>query len=341
MPFKSQAQRAWMHMHHPKMAKRWEKHTPKGKLPHKVGEALDPKSEVSVAQFKNELMKWVRESGIKPSEARELLDAFWSLYQVLPEIMPDTTPEEFGRAYLEHWRETGMITDDEKSEANMVQMHSIGEMFGMEEGTDRELAIKSAGEEWKAYDDYGDRADRAEDPDLRDLFLHAQKEEMEHLKELEAWLKGTDPCEDEHEEELEGEPPPMSIVFGEDEEGPKPELSPLPLPTMESVFRIKEAPIQNRPPPGSQPVKPTDWNQLGQRGQALKQGLTAMQTAGQEVTPYKTPQGDTLAFPKDAAPGRGPLKADVTKGTWGSMTGSQTGGSGTPFSSQAPSTTMK
>jgi len=31
MPFVSQAQRAWMYANHPKIAKRWEKHTPKGK----------------------------------------------------------------------------------------------------------------------------------------------------------------------------------------------------------------------------------------------------------------------------------------------------------------------
>ena len=37
MPFVSQAQRAWMHIHHPEMAKRWEKETPKGKkLPKRV-----------------------------------------------------------------------------------------------------------------------------------------------------------------------------------------------------------------------------------------------------------------------------------------------------------------
>lgn len=33
-PFMSKAQRAYMHIHHPKIAARWEKHTPKGvKLP--------------------------------------------------------------------------------------------------------------------------------------------------------------------------------------------------------------------------------------------------------------------------------------------------------------------
>ena len=36
MPFVSQAQRKWMYANKPKMAKRWEKHTPKGKkLPKK------------------------------------------------------------------------------------------------------------------------------------------------------------------------------------------------------------------------------------------------------------------------------------------------------------------
>jgi hypothetical protein len=38
MPFKSQAQRKWMHATHPEMAKRWEKETPKHKpLPKKKG----------------------------------------------------------------------------------------------------------------------------------------------------------------------------------------------------------------------------------------------------------------------------------------------------------------
>ena len=37
MPFKSEAQRAWMYANKPEMAKKWEKHTPKGKkLPKKV-----------------------------------------------------------------------------------------------------------------------------------------------------------------------------------------------------------------------------------------------------------------------------------------------------------------
>jgi len=37
MPFKSQAQRAFLYSQHPEIAKRWEKHTPEGKLPERVG----------------------------------------------------------------------------------------------------------------------------------------------------------------------------------------------------------------------------------------------------------------------------------------------------------------
>ena len=42
MPFVSQAQRAYMHIHHPQIANRWEEHTPKRKkLPEHVKKALD------------------------------------------------------------------------------------------------------------------------------------------------------------------------------------------------------------------------------------------------------------------------------------------------------------
>jgi len=40
MPFKSQAQRRWMHANHPAMADRWEAETPTGKrLPRKLSKA--------------------------------------------------------------------------------------------------------------------------------------------------------------------------------------------------------------------------------------------------------------------------------------------------------------
>lgn len=42
MPFKSEAQRRWMYANKPEMAKKWEKHTPKGKkLPEKVKGGAD------------------------------------------------------------------------------------------------------------------------------------------------------------------------------------------------------------------------------------------------------------------------------------------------------------
>ena len=76
---------------------------------------------------------------------------------------------------------------------------------------------------------------------------------------------------------------------------------------------------------------------LGNTGQSLKKGLTGMQSAGQEMTAYATPQGDRVAFPKDAAPGRPPLRADTTKGIWTPMAGS----TGAPTPAAAPATTMK
>jgi hypothetical protein len=39
MPFKSQAQRAYMFIHHPKIAKEFESKTPKGKLPEYINKA--------------------------------------------------------------------------------------------------------------------------------------------------------------------------------------------------------------------------------------------------------------------------------------------------------------
>jgi hypothetical protein len=39
MPFKSDAQRRWMYANEPAMAKRWQRETPKGDLPKRVGHA--------------------------------------------------------------------------------------------------------------------------------------------------------------------------------------------------------------------------------------------------------------------------------------------------------------
>jgi len=163
---------------------------------------------------------------------------------------------------------------------------------------DREMAKQSHEEEKRAVSDYGARAAKATDPSLKKVFLHAKGEEEEHEKEFKPFAEGS----------------------------------------MKSVFHIKEAPVQNRPPPGSQPVRPTDWVHMGQQGQSLKKNLDAMQASGQEMTPYKTPAGEIDAFPKDAAPGRGPVKADITKGIWSPVTGSSA--AGTTSGSMSTTTTV-
>lgn len=52
MPFESKAQRRWMYANKPRMAKRWEKHTPKGtKLPEKVSKMTKTAKEIAEAVF--------------------------------------------------------------------------------------------------------------------------------------------------------------------------------------------------------------------------------------------------------------------------------------------------
>lgn len=43
MPFKSEAQRRWMHTNKPEMAKRWESETPRGKLPDRLKKKKEAK----------------------------------------------------------------------------------------------------------------------------------------------------------------------------------------------------------------------------------------------------------------------------------------------------------
>jgi hypothetical protein len=192
-----------------------------------------------------------------------------------------------GRSYSKH----PMSKAKAKRQLAALHMHT-------HEGpdVDKELAKQSHEEEERAIHDYGDRAKKASDPNLKKVFLHAKGEEEEHEKEFKPFTEAS----------------------------------------IRGVFIIREAPIQNRPPPGSQPVKPTDYVTMGTKGQALQKGMQALQSAGDEMNAYKTPSGDIEAFPKDAAPGRGPMKADVTKGIWAPVTGSA---KGTPFSSQSPTTT--
>jgi hypothetical protein len=54
MPFKSKAQRAYMHIHHPTIADRWEDHTPKGK---KLPEHVSKKESAFYSQGKLAALK--------------------------------------------------------------------------------------------------------------------------------------------------------------------------------------------------------------------------------------------------------------------------------------------
>lgn len=52
MPFRSSAQRRWMHANEPEMADRWEAHTPKGKkLPERVGKKKKSSTESLIADI--------------------------------------------------------------------------------------------------------------------------------------------------------------------------------------------------------------------------------------------------------------------------------------------------
>jgi hypothetical protein len=104
------------------------------------------------------------------------------------------------------------------------------------------------------------------------------------------------------------------------------------IPLMTEVFKISEMEMQRRPPPGSQPVHDEEWTQNGDMGQNIKQGLTSLDNSGQHYNPYKTPDGQYIAYPEKDAPGISPMKADMTKGVWAPMTGSAA--TGTPFSNQ-------
>lgn len=66
MPFKSEAQRRWMFATHPKMAKKWQKHTPKGKkLPQHVKKKKRKRKSESIEV---RIDKALLESGLAPSK---------------------------------------------------------------------------------------------------------------------------------------------------------------------------------------------------------------------------------------------------------------------------------
>lgn len=62
MPFKSEAQRKWMHANEPEMATKWEKHTPKGKkLPKRVKKSKSKSESIEVR-----LQRALIEAGVAP-----------------------------------------------------------------------------------------------------------------------------------------------------------------------------------------------------------------------------------------------------------------------------------
>ncbi len=61
MPFRSQAQREWMHANKPEMAKEWEAATPPGTLPDRVSRNPHAKQKVNRKAYKRKsIMKYRR-----------------------------------------------------------------------------------------------------------------------------------------------------------------------------------------------------------------------------------------------------------------------------------------
>lgn len=106
MPIKSQAQRAFLHIHHPKIAKRWERETPKGKLPKHVSDGAEPelaeffgvnegpggKTDVSMdVELFIRLLEWAREEAQTDVQVHDVAEAV------------EVLSEEHGELSMEHY----------------------------------------------------------------------------------------------------------------------------------------------------------------------------------------------------------------------------------------------
>jgi ferritin-like protein len=58
--------------------------------------------------------------------------------------------------------------------------------------TDLDFAIQSLKEELQAVDDYNQRAEMAEDPELKEILIHNRNEEMEHAVMVIEWMRRND-----------------------------------------------------------------------------------------------------------------------------------------------------
>ena len=77
MPFKSQAQRAWMHIHHPKMAKKWDAHTSKKKLPSHVDEMPHIDADIDLGGKHMQVIDLrIERYPVPPEEKKRLMKAF-------------------------------------------------------------------------------------------------------------------------------------------------------------------------------------------------------------------------------------------------------------------------
>lgn len=95
MPFKSEAQRGWMYANEPEMAKRWEKHTPKGKkLPGHVKKSLFEK--LSENSFWN---RWINPiiSGASWASLGSLAGGAWPALSRLTPVAGGVAAIEAGR----------------------------------------------------------------------------------------------------------------------------------------------------------------------------------------------------------------------------------------------------
>ncbi len=88
-PFRSEAQRRWMWANHPAIAKKWAKHTPKGKLP---------------ARVKNKLM------GGNPSTTPSTTTSGELIMELPPTPIQPSTPVMFTFTKVEH-KVLGLLSD--------------------------------------------------------------------------------------------------------------------------------------------------------------------------------------------------------------------------------------
>lgn len=314
MPFRSEDQRKWMHIHHPKMADRWEKHTPKGKkLPKHVDEAAQ---------------KWA------------------VFYDSNPDSPYDGESEMMAGPFDDVEQAKAALQTIRRRYPRHTLKFSVGE-YGKDIGfgpANEDFEPEPSDEDLTGEEGFENTGDIPENPDLP----QPRDEGEEYEKIAPTWaLKMDEPFEVETIEGpmdgkagdylAQGPEGDMWVVDGDvfdktyEPAASTDEFEVDDGPAMESVFRVKEDLrdlSSTKPPPGSKPLKAGELNTLGQVGQSAQKGLDALNQAGQDVDAFKTPDGQFMAYPKMGGPNQAPFRADMTKGgLWSPMTGSDSSGS--------------